>query len=216
MVNLARTTDWLRRFNGVTAHKDLQRGVEGGRVTSEAESNITRLVERARKGDGGAADDLFLRVYDELHVMAERQMRAQEHGHSLQATALVNEVYLRVFRQEWVDREHFLAVAARAMRSVLVDHARAKRRDKRIPGEKRVPLEEMAEAFQARAGDLVALDTALEKLCAFDPQMVRLVELRFFAGLPMEEAAKVLGISPRSAFREWQTARAWLRREIVA
>lgn len=154
-------------------------------------------------------------VYDELHRMADRQMRRQRPDHTLQATALVNEAYIRVFGQEWRDREHFLSVAARAMRSILVDHARKKATAKRTPGGERVALDDLTQTYEERAIDLVALDDALNQLSEVDPEMVRLVELRFFAGLTMEEAASFLNISPRKAQKEWCTARAWLRREIT-
>ena len=171
-------------------------------------------MELANEGDAQAEDRLFRLVYDELHGMAKREMRAQRLDHTLQATALVNEAYLRVFGREWKDRKHFLSVAARAMRSVLVDHARRRSTSKRTPPEKRIPLEHLTEAYEERSHDLVALDEALGRLAEVDERMVRLTELRFFAGRSMEEAAEVVGLPLRSAQREWATARAWLRKEI--
>lgn len=176
--------------------------------------SISGLIARVNRGDHGAADELYQRVYDELHRIAVRQMRGQPPGNSLQATMLVNEAYLRVFQQQWNDRAHFLATAARAMRSVLIDHARSRGRIKRRPPGERVPLEQLAEQCEERAGDLLVLDEALERLALFDERMVRLVELRFFAGLDMPDVASVLGVSLRTVRREWATARAWLRQEI--
>jgi RNA polymerase sigma factor (TIGR02999 family) len=179
------------------------------------DASLTGLVAHARRGDSGAGEDLFLLVYGELHRLAEQHMRHQPPGHTLQATALVNEAYLRVFRGEWNDREHFMAVAARALRSVLVDHARARARDKRSPAGVRVPLEELVAELEQRSSGLLALDEALERLGRLDERMVRLVELRFFAGFSMSAAARALGLPLRTAQREWSTARAWLRKELA-
>lgn len=180
----------------------------------EAADSITRLLERAHEGDGRAADELFSLVYEELHSMAVHRLRNQGPEHTLQPTALVNEAYLRVFRGEWNNREHFRAVAARAMRSILVDHARRKRRQKRSAEGVRVLLDDLIVAFEERSGDLLGLDEALERLARIDPTAARLVELRFFGGQSMPEVAHSLGISLRSAQREWATARAWLREEL--
>jgi RNA polymerase sigma factor (TIGR02999 family) len=184
-------------------------------LSKDGISSVTRLLKRVEEGDSGASDQLFMLVYDELHRMADRQMRRQRPDHTLQATALVNEAYIRVFGQDWRDRDHFLSVAARAMRSILVDHARKKTTAKRTPGGQRVPLDELTQTYEDRAIDLVAMDEALNRLAEVDPNMVRLVELRFFAGLSMEESASFLNISTRKAQKEWSTARAWLRREVT-
>jgi len=177
--------------------------------------SLTGLVSRAQQGDQSAANELFLLVHDELHAVARRLMQGQPPGHTLQASALVNESYLRVFHKEWRDRDHFLAVAAQAMRWVLVDHARSKRRVKRDPGGERVSFEDLTALYEERSLDLVALDDALDRLAERDPGLVRLVELRFFAGLSMDDAARSLGIPLRTAQREWATARAWLRKELA-
>jgi RNA polymerase sigma factor (TIGR02999 family) len=141
-------------------------------------------------------------------------LRGQQPGNSLQATELVNEAYLRLCGREWVDRHHFLAVAAHAMRSVIIDHVRAKGSQKRTPPGERRLLEEITDAHEARSLDLLALDEVLEKLATFDARAVRFVELRTFAELPMVEAAAVLGLSLRTAEREWQTLCAWLYKEL--
>jgi len=184
-------------------------------LSEDGISSVTRLLQRVEDGESGASDQLFSLVYDELHRMADRQMRRQRPDHTLQATALVNEAYIRVFGRKWRDRDHFRSVAARAMRSILVDHARKKTTVKRTPGGQRVPLDELTQTYEERAIDLVALDKALNRLAEVDPDMVRLVELRFFAALTMEETASFLNISIRSAQKEWHTARAWLRREVT-
>jgi len=176
---------------------------------------FAELLLRAKEGDRAAADELFRLVYDELHAIAKRLMRGQAPGHTLQASALVNEAYLRAFQYEWKDRDHFLSVAAQAMRWVLVDHARSKQRDKRSPDGERVLLDELTERYDDHSLDLVGLDAAMVRLAERDPMLVRLVELRFFAGLPMEEVARALGLSLRTAQREWATARAWLWKELA-
>lgn len=168
---------------------------------------------------GESKGDFFERVYDELHGLAARQMRGQAPGHTLQATALVSELYLKLGHHDldrWQSRDHFIAMAARAMRSILVDHARNKGRKKRTPGGTRVALDEAAAQFSERSGNLVALDEALRKLATQDPGLVSLVELRFFGGCSMEESAKLLGRSLRSAHRDWRFAKDWLRRQLGA
>jgi len=165
--------------------------------------------------------DLFRCVYDELHGLARRNMRGQAVGHTLQPTALVNEVYLRLAGQVdgLADRTHFLRVAARAMRQVLVDHSRRRAASKRIPRERLVDvdplLELLADDYEARARqDLVALDCALSKLALAQPQLADLVELHFFGGRTMVECAELLGVSERQTFRWWKAARAYLHREV--
>ena len=183
----------------------------------EPEKDLTHLIRRVRDGDLAAAAELLPRIYDELHDLARRQMRGQDKNHTLQTTDLVGEVYVKLFggkSGQVQDRRHFMMLAARAIRSILVDHARAKGRLKRSPVGARVVLDGLAEDFEERAQDLVALDEALDQLGGFDPDLLRLVELRFFVGLSVDETAGVLGISPRQAAREWNTAKAWLRKAI--
>jgi RNA polymerase sigma-70 factor, ECF subfamily len=163
---------------------------------------------------GPAAEALLPEVYAELHRQAERAMRGEGAEHTLQATALVHEAWLRLADQHvaWNDRAHFHGVAAQLMRRILVDHARARHAAKRGGGATRVTLSDAPAAEQG--ADVLALHEALERLAALDPDQAHLVELRWFGGLSIEETAKVLGVSPATVKREWAVARAWLRREL--
>jgi RNA polymerase sigma factor (TIGR02999 family) len=166
--------------------------------------------------DPSARDELVPIVYEELRRLAHHYMRGEREGHTLQTTALVNEVYLRlagIDGLQWRDRAHFFAMAATLMRRVLVDHARQRGRDKRGGGVSVVPLDETAVSPQPEV-DVVALDEALQRLDAVDPQQCRVVELRFFAGLSVEETAEALGISAATVKRDWATARLWLYHEL--
>ena len=180
--------------------------------------NVTRLLNRMAGGDAGAASELLPVLYGELHAQAELIMRDQRAGHTLQPTALIHEAWMKLVgagpEGSYESRAHFAAVAARAMRSVLVDHARRRQADKRGGARERVPLDEVAELFTERAPDLLALDEALDRLTAMDDQLGRLVELRFFAGLSVEETAKLLGVSTPTVTRGWRVARMWLQREL--
>ncbi len=196
--------------------------MEPGRGGSEPSAVTAALVAWGR-GDDGAADRLLELVYPELHRMAERQMRREREGHTLQPTALVHEAYLKLVDQsrvDWRNRAHFLGVAAQAMRRLLVDHARGRSRDKRGGGATLVEIDsaagQAAAAVPARSVDLLALDQALERLAALDVTQARLVELRFFGGLSVEEAAEALGISTATAGRDFRSARAFLARELGA
>jgi len=173
---------------------------------------ITQLLNRAREGDTEAAQRVMAVLYDELRSIARDQMQGAEQ--TLQPTALVHEAYLRLVRrtESWENRGHFLGYAARAMRSVLVDHARAKRRAKRGGGLEREPLHAAAAWFEENRIDLLALDEALQRLAKEDPRQHRIVELRFFAGLENAEVARVLSVSPATVERDWAVARAWLYR----
>jgi RNA polymerase sigma factor (TIGR02999 family) len=180
-------------------------------------SEVTRLIDAAAAGDRKAAADLLPLVYDELRKLAARAVAAERPGQTLQATALVHEAYLRLvgtgLGPEWSGRGHFFAAAARAMRQVLVDAARAKAADKRGGDRLRVSLDEAsgpAAPDGPPADDLLAHDEALAFLEAEDPRKARLVELRYFAGLSVEDAAAALGISPATAKRHWVYARSWL------
>ena len=167
----------------------------------------------------GSADRAFPRVYDELRRLAHRQLQGEAEGHSLNTTALVHEAYLRLGERDgaWNDREHFFALAARAMRHILVDHARRLRAVKRGEGARRIDLEDL-DGLPAleRADILVALDEALDRLAALEPRQAHVVECRWFAGLTEEETAKTLGIGLRTAKRDWAMARAWLHQELVS
>jgi RNA polymerase sigma factor (TIGR02999 family) len=168
----------------------------------------------------GSADRAFPRVYDELRRLAHRQLQGEAEGHSLNTTALVHEAYLRLGERDagaWNDREHFFALAARAMRHILVDHARRLNAVKRGEGARRIDLEDL-DGLPAleRADILVALDEALDRLAALEPRQAHVVECRWFAGLTEEETARTLGIGLRTAKRDWALARAWLHQELVS
>ncbi|HEX4075690.1 MAG TPA: sigma-70 family RNA polymerase sigma factor [Candidatus Acidoferrales bacterium] len=179
---------------------------------------INKLLADWGRGDQQARDELIPVVYDELRRLARQRLRNERPDHTLQSAALVNEAYLRLARQntpQWQNRAHFFGVAAQLMRHILVDHARSRLAAKRGAGAPRLTLEpELAPAAHDSGIDLVALDDALGKLAALDAQQARLIELRFFGGLSIDETAVVLGISPATVKREWVTARAWLRREL--
>jgi RNA polymerase sigma factor (TIGR02999 family) len=178
---------------------------------------VTRLLLDWREGDQTALDRLLPLVYDELHRMAARYMRGERLGHTLQTSALVNEAYLRLadYKQmQWQDRAHFFAVAAQAMRRILVDFARARRNLKRGGGAQPVSLDEGLAVMPVGVTDLLALDEALGQLAALSPRQGRVVELRYFGGLSEEEVAEVLEVSPRTVRNDWSLARAWLRREL--
>ena len=179
--------------------------------------DVTRLLANWSKGDKSALDQLMPLVHAELRRIAQSQMRHERGNHTLQATALVNEAYIKLAGQEnfeWQNRAHFFAVCAQVMRHILVDHARAHARDKRGGGAIQVSLSQVAVASGEEAGDFVALDEALRALEIIDPQKGKIVELRYFGGLTTEETAEVLDISPRTVRREWRRAKAWLYRMI--
>jgi RNA polymerase sigma factor (TIGR02999 family) len=183
----------------------------------ETPDTVTRLLADCRRGDERALEQLLPLVYDELRRLAGRFLDRERSDHTLQATALVHEAYLKLVDQrqrDWNDRRHFLCIAATAMRRVLVNHALARRAEKRGGGRRRVTLFGAPTVFEERAEDLAALDGALERMARLDPTRCRLVELRFFAGLSVEETARVLELSPRTVERGWRAARAWLRKEI--
>ncbi len=178
---------------------------------------VSKLLVNWGQGDQGAREALIPLVYDELRRLARRYLRRERPDHTLQSAALVNEAYLRLIRQDqpqWQNRAHFFGVAAQLMRHILVDHARNRAAAKRGAGAPRLTLDPDVALPQARDVDLVALDDALNQLAALDPQQSRLVELRFFGGLSIEETSVVLSVSPATVKREWATARAWLQREM--
>lgn len=186
-------------------------------MTETPQNDLTAILLAAGDGDRVAADRLLPLVYDELHAQAERFLGRERRGHTLQPTALVHEAYLRLVDQtrvKWESRVHFLAVASTMMRRVLVNHAKARSRQKRAGDALRLTLDEALAAESPRELDLVALDEALERLAALDPQQARLVELRFFAGMTAPEAAQALGVSERTVHREWALAKAWLHAEV--
>ena len=176
---------------------------------------VTQLLADWGKGDRSALDKLFPLVQSELRRIAQRQMSQERPGHTLQATALVNEAYLKLAGQhgvDWHNRAHFFAVCAQVMRHILIDHARAHGRDKRGGGAVKVSLNDALVVAEDQASHFLALDEALRVLERLDPQKGKIVELRYFDGLSVEEAAEVMNISPRTVRREWQRAKAWLYR----
>ena len=176
---------------------------------------ITHLLDRWSRGDAAAQEELIPLLYQDLRRLARRAL-AGRRGHTLQCTALVHEAYLRLAARDgrWQNREHFFAVAARAMRHVLVDHARRCQAAKRGGGQITLTLHEAIATPQHREVDLVALDDALTALGELDPKQARVVELRFFAGLSIDAVSKVMRISPATVKREWATARSWLYAEL--
>jgi RNA polymerase sigma factor (TIGR02999 family) len=179
--------------------------------------HVTALLEKARAGDELAASRLMPLVYQELRRLAGGYMRRERPGQTIQATALVHEAYLRLLkdkRQPWQNRAHFLAIAATSMRQILVERARARQSLKRGAEHARITLDEGAIAGAGQSVDLVALDQALERLAVLDAQRARIVELRFFGGLTVEETAEAVGVSPATVKRGWSIAKAWLRREL--
>jgi RNA polymerase sigma-70 factor (ECF subfamily) len=180
-------------------------------------SDATAMFTRLRSGDERAADDLLALVYEELRQLASRYLHGERPGHTLQTTALVHEAYLRLIDQRRVqmaDRVHFMALAAQAMRRVLVDHARGRRSEKRGHGMQRVPLDDAVSLFESRSTDLAALDEALGELSRVNDRQGRIVELRFFGGMTQEETAEALGLSKRTVERDWRHARAWLYQKL--
>jgi RNA polymerase sigma-70 factor (ECF subfamily) len=194
--------------------------MEGGRRARNLESvDVTALLAELSKGKPDAADQLIPVVYDELRRLANSYMRREREGHTLQATALVHEAYMKLVEQRsvtWQSRAHFFGIAAQIMRRLLVDHARGRLRGKRGGGQHLVPLDDALVASPEQFSGLVELDGALDRLAMMDPRQARIVELRFFAGLTVEEAAEVLDVSPKTVKRDWSVAKAWLHGELKA
>lgn len=182
-----------------------------------SQHQITVLLEQWGEGDPQALEKLTPLVYGELHRLASRYLRRERPDHTLQSTALVNEAYLKLVGQHsmrWQNRAHFFGIAAQLIRRILVDHARSRFAEKRGSSAPKLSLEEVPEAVAVRELDLVALDDALEDLAKIDPRQSRVVELRFFAGLSVEETAEVMQMSPATVKREWTAAKAWLFRQL--
>lgn len=183
----------------------------------ERAETVTELLLRWRAGDQESLNRLLPRVEGELRRIAHRYMSMERQDHTLQTTALVNEAYLKLVDQaqvDWQSRAQFLGVAARMMRHILVDHARELCRGKRGGGAQMLPLEEGLAFSPQRPAALVALDDALDELAGFDPRKAQIVELRYFGGLSVEEAAEALGVHPNTVVRDWGLAKAWLKREL--
>jgi RNA polymerase sigma-70 factor (ECF subfamily) len=182
-----------------------------------ARSDISSLLRAWSAGDQSALERLTPIVYDELHRLARRYMKRERPGHSLQTTALVNEAYMRLVgytRMQWQNRAHFFAVSAQLMRRILVEHAR-RQNLKRGGGVEHISLDETALLGVDQDVDLVALDDAMNALARLDPRKVKVVEMRFFGGLSVEESAEVLNVSPVTVKRDWRAAKAWLYRELT-
>ena len=190
--------------------------------------DISELLNAIANGDESASEALFPLVYDELHGLASKYMSRERANHTLQPTALIHEAFLKLTKSEhaansdtvasssgqFEDLNHFVATAAVVMRRILVNHAKAKKAEKRGGGKANIQLDDVAEAFQQSAIDLVALDEAMEQLKEIDAVQHQIVELRFFGGLTTEQCAKLLGISERTAYYEWAHARAWLKSQM--
>jgi RNA polymerase sigma-70 factor (ECF subfamily) len=182
-----------------------------------AAGDVTQLLADVQNGRRDAAPQLISLVYEELRRLARQQMRRERSDHTLQATALVHEAYFRLVNQperNWQNRTHFIRIAAQVMRRMLIDYARARRTVKRDGGLQRVPLEEPLLFAEGQSDELLALDEALERLAQLDARQSRIVELRFFGGLTVDETAAALDISAKTVKRDWSVARAWLHREV--
>jgi RNA polymerase sigma-70 factor (ECF subfamily) len=202
------------KIRGIGTHADL--GESAMSVT--ASPQVTQLLLAWEQGEQSALDKLIPLVHAELRRIARRYMMGERKGHSLQTTALVNEAYIRLVgsqKVDWQCRAHFFAVSAQLMRRVLVDHARARNYKKRGGAEYRVTLDDAMVGPQERGHDLVALDDALQALAEIDLRKSRVVELRFFGGMSVEETAAILHVSEDTVFRDWRLAKAWLQRELT-
>jgi RNA polymerase sigma factor (TIGR02999 family) len=187
-------------------------------MSQSGAGDVTALLKAWAAGDAASLDRLIPLVYGQLRRMARRYMRQEAAGNTLQATALVNEAYLRLVGTDgatWSDRAHFFAVCAQMMRRILVDRARARKSDKRGGGAVRVELNDSIDGLPIRSDRLVAMDEALNALSTLDERKARVVEMKFFGGLSVEETAAVLKTSPRTVMRDWNLARAWLLREMA-
>jgi RNA polymerase sigma factor (TIGR02999 family) len=187
-------------------------------MSEPSTQQVTKLLRDWSNGDQSALEQLTPLVYGELRRLAGRYLRKERPDHTLQSTALVHEAFIRLVDQrevKWQNRAHFFGVAAQMIRRILVDHARSRQANKRGSGAPKLSLDEALATPERRDLDLLALDDALNSLAKIDPQQARIVELRFFTGLTVEETAEVLGISPATVKRDWVTAKAWLYRDIT-
>lgn len=186
-------------------------------MTVTATQEVTQLLRAWVEGDASACDQLYRAVYNELRRLAHHYMHRENPGHTLQTTALVNEAYLRLAHSkdvDWKDRAHFFAVSANIMRRILIDEARARRAERRGGSAEQVALDELIDIPQTPAQDLLALDEALNRLARVDERKSKVVELRYFGGLSVDETAHVLKVSPDTVLRDWRLAKAWLLREL--
>jgi len=206
----------LAPYSRLLGNWAVPRVTEGVCVPESSPQPVSALLSKWRAGDQEALQALIPLVYQELRRIAQYHLQQERPDHTLQSTALVHEAYLRLMKQgpaEVANRAHFLAVASQLMRQILVDHARGRRAAKRGAGFK-LELNDAINPQKPETMDLIALDDALNGLAKLDPQQSRIVELRFFGGLSIEETAEIVGVSPTTVKREWATARAWLRREV--
>jgi RNA polymerase sigma factor (TIGR02999 family) len=190
---------------------------EEQQLNTTGNHEVTQLLQSWSDGNRAAMADLLPLVYDELRRLAASYMRFEAPGHTLQATALVHEAYMKLIQQRevsWKSRAHFFGIAAQMIRRILVDHIRATRAQKRGSGFAALSLDEALGVSEKKNWEILALDDALKTLAKVDPQQARIVELRFFAGLSIEETATVVGVSPATVKRDWVSARAWLHREL--
>jgi RNA polymerase sigma factor (TIGR02999 family) len=186
-------------------------------MNRDTSTNVTQLLQDWRLGDKSALNKLMPLVYAELHRLAHRYMVREQSGHTLQTTALVNEAYVRLIdaqHVDWKDRSHFFAISASLMRRILVEFARSRNSDKRGKGTLHLELDAALEVLASRNEDIVGLDDALTALAEIDARSAKVVELRFFGGLTVEETAEVLSISDKTVMRDWETAKIWLMREL--
>ncbi len=186
-------------------------------MENNSPNQITNLLIDWSKGDEYALEQLMPLVYAELRQMASRYMSKQPSGHTFQATELIHETYLKIAagqEQNWKNREHFFGVAAKAMRHILVDYAKAKHRDKRGGWQERVTFAEDAVVSNSRSGEIIALDEVLNQLAKIDERKVRVVEMKFFGGLKIAEISSILKVSPETVNRDWSFAKTWLLREL--
>ncbi len=190
----------------------------GNRSEVNESHQITEMLKNWGEGKEEALNSLMPLVYDELRRQASRFLRKERSGHTLQTTALINEAYLKLIDQSnvnWQNRSHFFAIASKAMRRILVDHARTRHREKRGGSAEDLPIDDALHiASPQRSIDIVALDEALERLALFDPRQVKIVELRYFSGLTNDETAAILGVSNATVRSDWSMAKAWLRQEL--
>jgi RNA polymerase sigma factor (TIGR02999 family) len=186
-------------------------------MAQHSAEDVTTLLSQMARGEAEAASRLIPLVYDELHRLAAAYMRRERGDHTLQATALVNEAYLKLIEQrsvDWQGRSHFFGLAAQMMRRILIDHARGHLRGKRGGGERPVPLDEAVVFSPEQSSELIRLDESLLRLAKIDPRQAKIVELRFFGGLTVEQTAEVMGISPKTVKRDWSVAKAWLHGDL--
>ncbi len=183
-----------------------------------SEKDVTILLQQYQNGDKSALDELFPIVYAELRRLAASKLNGERAEHTLQATALVHEAYLRLISQhsvDWANRAHFFGLAAEMMRRILVNHALDRKRQKRGGGEAKLALDEAVTFAEEREIDLVRLDEALNELAEFAPRQAKIVELKFFGGLTNEESAETLGVSPETVKRDWRVAKIWLKTNLI-